>query len=274
MPTTHERWIAAHPFLENLARFQAVLDGVPAPAQPIAIPTFDVYAGDHGLGVPLLHSATARVDVGPAGPLLAAMARAAAAAPLPEKLSAAVKAIDAHLAKPGAAEQVVRWAVSGDGAPPPAEGIARFLAWRALARSLAPVVTAYARWRDEDRWAHGICPTCGAPPAMAQLVEHAAGRARLLACSLCETRWKYRRVGCPSCEQEHGRDAGQKIDLLELEGDEPLRIDACQDCKGYLKTYLGQGEEELYLADWTTLHLDVLASQRGLVRRGAALYEL
>ena len=41
-----------------------------------------------------------------------------------------------------------------------------------------------------------------------------------------------------------------------------------------LKTYLGQGEEELYLADWTTLHLDVLAGERGLVRRGATLYEL
>jgi FdhE protein len=274
MAPSRDRWIAAHPFLRNLDLFHAALEAAAQPARPIAPPSFDAYSGDFGLGVPLLHSATAAVDVGPAGELLARLARAAAAAQLPEKLSQAARALDEHLRATGEPERVVRWAVSGEGAAPPAEGMARFLAWRAIARALAPAVAAFGRWRDEDRWSAGLCPTCGAPPAMAQLVEHAAGRQRLLSCTLCETRWRYRRVGCPYCEADGGRDAGQRVELLEPQNDEPLRIDACQDCKGYLKTYLGQGEEDLYLADWTTLHLDVLAAERGLVRRGAALYEL
>jgi FdhE protein len=53
-----------------------------------------------------------------------------------------------------------------------------------------------------------------------------------------------------------------------------LRIDYCSFCRGYLKTYVGQGAEELFLADWTSLHLDIIASDRGLERRAASLYEM
>ena len=53
-----------------------------------------------------------------------------------------------------------------------------------------------------------------------------------------------------------------------------MRIDSCESCQGYLKTYLGQGEERVFLADWTTLHLDVLARERGLKRVGMSLYDL
>ena len=39
-----------------------------------------------------------------------------------------------------------------------------------MARFLAPVVSAFDAWRDEERWLRRYCPTCGEPPAMAQLV--------------------------------------------------------------------------------------------------------
>jgi FdhE protein len=45
-------------------------------------------------------------------------------------------------------------------------------------------------------------------------------------------------------------------------------------CGSYLKTYEGLGREALLLADWTSLHLDVLAQDRGLKRMAASLFGL
>ena len=45
-------------------------------------------------------------------------------------------------------------------------------------------------------------------------------------------------------------------------------------CSGYLKTYDGEGSESVLLADWASLHLDVIARDRGLKRLAASLYDL
>jgi FdhE protein len=58
-----------------------------------------------------------------------------------------------------------------------------------------------------------------------------------------------------------------------VEGESGLRIDHCASCGGYLKTYDGHGHERLLLSDWSSLHLDVLAADRGLKRLAASLYE-
>lgn len=60
--------------------------------------------------------------------------------------------------------------------------------------------------------------------------------------------------------------------MIEAEGG--LRIDYCESCKRYLKTYCGQGDEEALLADWTSMHLDIVARDRGLNRLGASLYDI
>jgi FdhE protein len=41
-----------------------------------------------------------------------------------------------------------------------------------------------------------------------------------------------------------------------------------------LKTYIGTGDEDLLLADWTSIHLDILAQDRGLTRMAASLYQI
>ena len=61
---------------------------------------------------------------------------------------------------------------------------------------------------------------------------------------------------------------------MTVEGERGLRIDYCESCKGYLKTYDGEGSETVLLADWTSIHLDVIASDHGLKRLAASLYEL
>jgi FdhE protein len=57
-------------------------------------------------------------------------------------------------------------------------------------------------------------------------------------------------------------------------GEENLRIDYCGSCGGYIKTYNGSGSESVLLADWTSLHLDVIARDRGLNRLAVSLYEM
>ena len=59
-----------------------------------------------------------------------------------------------------------------------------------------------------------------------------------------------------------------------MESEECLRIDYCECCGGYIKTYNGSGSESMLLADWTSLHLDIIARDRGMKRLAASLYEL
>jgi FdhE protein len=142
----------------------------------------------------------------------------------------------------------------------------------ALRRVLAPIAEELARLRG-DRWTRGCCPTCGAQPSMAQLVAAGDTRHRHLACGRCATRWRWRRVACPHCANE---DA-DRLAALEAETDSggaPLRLDWCEACKGYVKTYAGEGDEALLLSDWSTLHLDAVAAARGLRRAGASLWVL
>jgi hypothetical protein len=61
---------------------------------------------------------------------------------------------------------------------------------------------------------------------------------------------------------------------LRSKGESAPRIDYCEACSGYLKTYEGQGSETLLLADWTSLHLDILAHDRRLMRCAESLYQL
>ncbi len=138
-----------------------------------------------------------------------------------------------------------------------------------MARYLRPVVEAFAHWRDEERWLRNYCPTCGSAPAMAQLVGVDTGRMRFLSCGCCGTRWQYTRTGCPFCQSD-----SQRLASVAVEGEAGLRIDYCESCRGYLKTYDGQGNEAILLSDWTSLHLDVVAHDRGLKRLAASLYEI
>ena len=160
--------------------------------------------------------------------------------------------------------------LNNDSFPSTHSGLLRYLTWTVLARHLRAVVDAFNQWRDEERWLRNYCPMCGQPPAMAQLVGIEPGRLRLLSCGCCRTRWRYRRTGCPFCEP---RD-DHRLAVVAVDGEGGLRIDYCEICKGYLKTYNGEGSESVLLADWTSLHLDVLARDRGLKRLAASLYEL
>jgi FdhE protein len=267
------RWVERHPSLTSIAQFQRLLEDVGSGRAPVRpdVARWGACADDPELEIPLLHRAGGLDLAREAGEDLAGLLEAVAAAPLPAGLAQDCREIRAVLQSATERGRALDWIVTrADPAPAVANpGLLRLLAWTALRWRLAAVVAGFEQSAGLERWRHGYCPTCGALPVMAQLVPHESGRQRRLCCGHCGTCWKFPRVGCPFC----GNESSARVDVLEVEG-EALRLDTCQECQGYLKTYEGAGEEALFLADWTTLHLDVLARERGCHRRGESLYDL
>src|SRR5262249_38726135 len=227
------------------------------------------YEDDFREGISLLRSTSAAIDLEPAGRMTRSLVDRVANSVDGSLRSEAVALAAALRARPDAPRLVAFWLLGEEAFDPPSPGLLRYLGWTATSRYLAPLVDAFGRWRDEERWHRKYCPTCGSAPAMGQLIGVDPGRQRFLSCGACGSRWRYRRTQCPFCEND-----SQKLAVLAVEGEAGLRIDYCEACKGYLKTYDGQGDEAVKLLDWTSIHLDVVARDRGLERLAASLYEV
>ena len=269
---SREQWVAAHPYLAPLAdlsnQIERSLAAIDVPAA--AVPDWDAYRADYLAGVPLLESINAPVDLEPGTRIAIALVDRLAPVVSQERLASELRALSGYLQRtPHPAGAIVEL-LSGDvpaGAPFP--GVLRYIAWTATARYLRPVTRAFDGVRDDQQWHRGYCPCCGSLPAMAQLVGVDHGRKRLLSCGCCGMRWQFKRTACPFCDGE-----SQSIATVKIDSEPSLRIDHCSACSGYLKTYVGEGDEPLMLADWSSLHLDLIAHERGLKRQAASLYEL
>ncbi len=119
----------------------------------------------------------------------------------------------------------------------------------------------------EKVWKRNYCPVCGRQPVLAHLRKEMEGRARFLVCDGCHTEWRYRRLGCVYC----GNDDLKTIEILEPEDDNRIRLDGCEKCHAYLKTYTQEGEEAIFLNDWTTMPLDILGEQHGFHKVGSVM---
>jgi FdhE protein len=268
---TPDSWLAAHPYLRPLADFAAEVDRTTCALEIVLAPApaWADYHADFLAGVTLLHSADAGIDLEPGGRTAAALIEKLAVARSSGWLAAETRSLHAELQRqPHAERRIVDFLLGDESTAPSFPGLLRYLGWTAMARFLAPVVLAFRNWRDEEQWQRRYCPTCGSSPAMAQLAGEESGRRRLLSCGCCGTRWHFTRTCCPFCERD-----SQRLESLIVEGESGLRIDHCASCGGYIKTYDGVGDESLLLSDWSSLHLDVLASDRGLKRLAASLYE-
>jgi FdhE protein len=193
-----------------------------------------------------------------------------AASLLPDKLAQEIQELEAELHNaPLGRERAVDWLVRENVPGPRQMGMLRYVGWTVMARYLSRVVEQFDVWRHEEHWLRSYCPTCGSLPAMAQLAG-IESRMRHLWCGCCGTRWRFERAACPFCENKDD----QRLAVVTIEGEEGLRIDYCESCSGYLKTYAGAGSESLLLADWSSLHLDIIAGDRGWKRLAASLYTL
>lgn len=268
---TPDAWLEAHAYLRPVAELSAEVDRAAAAIETLQapIPDWEDYRPDFLAGVTLLHSADAAIDLEPGGRTAAALIERLAVARSSGWLAAETRALHAELERaPHAGRRIVDLLVGDESAVPLFPGLARYLGWTAMRRFLGPVVLAFNNWRDEEKWGRRYCPTCGSLPAMAQLAGEEPARRRLLACGCCGTRWQFKRTCCPFCESD-----SQRLESVMVEGEAGLRIDHCASCGGYIKTYDGLGNESLLLSDWSSLHLDLLAADRGLKRLAASLYE-
>jgi FdhE protein len=115
---------------------------------------------------------------------------------------------------------------------------------------------------DPETWLKGYCPLCGSFPSLSLLKEEVGKR--YLLCSFCGYQWRIERLICPFCNNQEQRS----LQYLCGEGEESYRIDLCDKCHQYIKTidYRNLEESDPSLEDLATLHLDILASQKGYKR--------
>jgi FdhE protein len=270
---TQDLWLTRHPYLRPIADFHAQVaraaTDIPIPCA--GIPDWNNYIGDYRKGIPLLRSSHTAVDLQPAEHLLVSLVEKLHSQPMHGQFATENRDLGDQLrCEVDVPHRAIGWLLGNDDFKPAHPGLLRYLGWTAVACYLCPVVDVFGKWRDEERWLRPYCPTCGSSPSMAQLTGVDPARRRLLSCGCCSTRWQFRRIGCPFCEtgDEH------QLPSLTIEGENTLRIDYCRSCGAYLKTYIGDGSETWLLEDWSSLHLDVIAEDRGLNRTAASLYEL
>jgi len=108
------------------------------------------------------------------------------------------------------------------------------------------------------------CPICGGVPLMAKLQKDDGKR--ILECYLCSTQWVFKRLRCPFCGNEDHKTLG----YLFLDED-PCRIDKCDSCKRYIKTFDERKSVQdqplsLLVQDVATLYLDIIATREGYQR--------
>jgi FdhE protein len=115
---------------------------------------------------------------------------------------------------------------------------------------------------DPETWLKGYCPICGSLPSLSLLKEEVGKR--YLLCSFCGYQWRMDRIFCPFCKNKDQ----ESLHYFYGEGEETHRIDLCDKCRQYIKTidYRNLPEPDPVLEDLATLHLDILASQKGYRR--------
>jgi FdhE protein len=115
---------------------------------------------------------------------------------------------------------------------------------------------------DPETWLKGYCPICGSLPSLSLLME-VVGK-RYLLCSYCGYQWRINRLFCPFCDNKDQ----ESLHYLFAEREEAYRIDLCEKCHQYIKTIdlRTMVESDPSLEDLATLHLDILATQKGYKR--------
>ena len=142
------------------------------------------------------------------------------------------------------------------------EKVLLFLIENSTKPSIEAGMETISKGLEPTSWFKGICPICGSLPSLS-LLEEESGK-RSLVCSFCGYQWGTERLLCPFC---NNREAGS-LHYFYAEGEESCRIDVCEKCRHYIKTFdlRKRGVSDPSLEDVATLHLDILASQKGYQR--------
>ncbi len=278
-----KNWLKKRPYLGEIAGLHRIITATveqsAVSATGNADPGEERTVKELEKGIPFLRAAqTDGGAVESAAGLFKEIIDALAAASLTEKIDDYARLMQRAFEKePALPEQIIAEVLeknSVEGSKAALEGIDEgfviFAAWRALARALQPLQEQVAELLEKHLWRRGYCPVCGHLPAVGHLLrtEKGQGRERDLVCGCCQMKWRYKRIGCPYC----GNSTQKQLKIIGLDDEPDLRIDTCDQCKSYLKTYTGEGNERIALADWSTLHLDLIARKQGFKRAGYQMY--
>ncbi len=109
-------------------------------------------------------------------------------------------------------------------------------------------------------WRAGYCPFCAAWPALAEF--RGLERDRWLRCGRCGSGWRYPHQQCPFCTNSDHRS----LRYLAEEGKQDAqRVEVCERCRGYVKTFATLGawsHGEILLQDLLSVELDLVAVER------------
>ena len=152
----------------------------------------------------------------------------------------------------------------------------RIAAWIAIAAGpVLELAAAGLKPLSRAEWSGPVCPACGGLPQVSVIREESgefmAGSPRHLVCGRCALWWSFARATCPWC----GEDDSRRVNSFSPEGDRLVRIDACDTCRAYVKTFdlrePGGKDVVPLVDDVATLTLDVWAHEKGLQRSGVSL---
>ena len=211
---------------------------------------------------PLLDLDASREAVaGGIGPALAALAEEAAGGIVPEPLAAAGQELVA--AAPAERVGLVEdWLEDQTVVEP------RAAFWiRVAAAPVLEPARAVLRTPSRDEWTGPACPACGGLAQVSVIAEESGefmgGSPRSLVCGRCAGWWTFPRAMCTWCAED---DPGRLPSFLP-EGSRAVRIDACQTCGAYVKTFdlraPGGVDVVPLVDDVATMTLDVWAHEQG-----------
>ncbi len=273
-----DEYLKKHPFLVETANLQLAMEKILTGAvSPVSFPEKDDIANLVKDGMPLLQQPQLqRTMVKVAAVSLGDCLEALKDMEAPEMMKAAIEAWHSWTDEAELTEiqqffdcllrqedtEIQRFAVDSK----LNEVLVRTLGWQIVEVLVPAEVKDPVFWQGIG-WKRNYCPVCGRQPVLAQLRKEQEGRARVLVCDGCHTVWPYARIGCVYC----GNEDLKEMHILEPEGEEAMRLDVCDKCHAYLKTYNEEGEEEVYLRDWATIHLDFLGEEKSLQKKGSVM---
>ncbi len=116
---------------------------------------------------------------------------------------------------------------------------------------------------DPEIYGGQSCPFCGYYPDMGLYLGEKENK-RYLHCQLCENTWMYRRLACISC----GNEEKSRLEYFTDETNERYRIDACHECKGYIKSVKLNKLDESDSCDLTIENMLTLSLDAEMLKKG------
>lgn len=141
------------------------------------------------------------------------------------------------------------------------------LLWTLARHSLKPAFRAWQRQLascvHEVDWEKGACFVCGVGATLAELRGN--DQEKHLRCGQCGADWMFRRIACMYCHN----DDPKRLGFFQLEKGGTVRVETCENCKGYLKiinSFAPNTLESIVIQDLATLPFDYIAREKGYAR--------